>query len=136
MSDRGPIGRDHHPQKYRLYSAQQGRCLACNRKQRYAYLTRHHVILHACGGSDDDGNICLLCADCHAKCHHYNRRIQHDALKPILIAFGFGPEVRDEFYAMYRNYGVFGPRHQTILRREKELELARWADDGGSVVAA
>lgn len=132
----GPISSDHHAQKRRLYEHQTGRCYACAERKKYNELTRHHVILHACGGSDDDENICLLCERCHWKCHCPFDGVRHDVLRPIFIAFGFGPRVRSELYQMYRRYGVFGPRLRkvrSVASREYSEAMERWEGEGGSV---
>ena len=134
MSDRGPMAADHHAQKQRIFACQRYRCLGCDRRRKYNELTRHHVILRVRGGADTDENICLLCETCHANCHNWDKRVQHDALRPVLLAFGYGSVARGELYAMYRQYGVFGVNIWTMRRREIGAELMRWSDDGGAVV--
>ena len=118
-------------QKARIF-AQQGRaCLICQAVFLYEEMTRHHIILKCRGGSDNDANICLICRPCHGLCHHYDKRIQHDALRPILMQLGLTAPERAKLYAMYRAYGVFGPKIKVIRGREHRKAISQWADDGG-----
>lgn len=121
---------DRNRQKSRIYADQKGRCLGCHARKSIDNLTRHHVILFSRGGSESDDNICLLCQKCHERCHDRDRHVQYEALKPILLAFGFNTKKdRAHMYAEYRNFGVFGPR----FKPPAMVDLMRWEDDGGNV---
>jgi hypothetical protein len=81
-------------QKRRMAAGGLCRCERCGfappRALAARVLNLHHIVPVAAGGSDDEGNLVLLCANCHALTHAVCQRRG---------STWYGPKSRDDFFA-------------------------------------
>jgi len=62
-----------------------GKCQVCGYNEFIDILEVHHIIERCNGGTDDNGNLILLCPNCHRKAH--KKHITPDQLYNFLLEF-------------------------------------------------